>query len=147
MPLLALFQDLGRDVVGRATEGASPVLRVLLVRDQEGSEAKVADLDVHMLVEEDVPHLQISVDDVLVMHVFDGAAGLDEIRAHLWLREVPSPPDHVHHGPVVAETKDDVGALGKREGAVELDDVGVMHLRVNLEFCLELFGRSASEPI
>ena len=49
---LALFQDFRSQVVGSAAHGGSSLGVHILSTDRQGSEAKVADLDVHLLVQE-----------------------------------------------------------------------------------------------
>lgn len=138
MALAALFENLGGNVVGRAAQRRPPHDLHVLAGEEERSQTKVANLGVHVLVEEDVAHLEIAVDNALGVHVLDGTGNLDRVEADLWLRESLSSLDHVHQGAVGAQLQDQVGAALKGEGAVELDDVLVAHLGVDLQFGLEL---------
>ena len=96
MALLALLEDLGGDVVGRSAQGRSPHDLHVLARQEQSSQAKIANLDIHVLVEEDVAHLQVAVDDALHVHVLDGAGNLDRVESHLGFRHTLAPLDHVH---------------------------------------------------
>ena len=64
---LALLQNLGGQVVGSTAHGGSSLGVHILSTNKQGSEAKVADLDVHLLVEKQVSGLEVAMDDVARM--------------------------------------------------------------------------------
>ena len=73
----------GRDVVRGAAEGLRERLAVL----EDLAEAEVDELDVAVLVEHDVLGLEVSVDDVHGMEVFEGAHDLAEIEPRAVLHD------------------------------------------------------------
>ena len=136
--LPALCENLGCDVVGCPTKRSSPIQRIFALREHQGSEAKVANLHVHVVIEEDVAHLQVAMDDVLAMEIFDGPTYLDHESADFRLGQELPLLDHLHQRAVVAELQDHKSRFAESEGSMELDDVRVMHLGVDLELCFEL---------
>ena len=92
---LAFFQDLGSQVVGGAAHGGSPLGVHVFPTDKQSSEAKVADLDVHLLVEEQVAGLEVAVDDVAGMQVFDSARDLDDEATDFGHSDVFATLEHV----------------------------------------------------
>src|SRR3569833_279384 len=103
MASLPFLQDLGGYVVWSTTERRSANRLHVLARHQQGGQAKVPDLGVHMLVQEDVAHLEVAVDHALGVHVLDGACNLDGIVPDLGLRHTASPLDHIHERPIRAQ--------------------------------------------
>lgn len=103
MALLALFKDLWRDVIWRATQSCPADGLHVPSGDQQGCETEIANLDIHVPVEKDVSHLEIPVDYALRVHVFNGARDLDSIEAHLRFRQALSPLNHVHQRSIRAE--------------------------------------------
>jgi len=57
----------------------SPVVVVL----ESSGQAKVADLDMEVVVEEDIAQLQVTVDDTLAVHVGDSLQQLHHVESHL----------------------------------------------------------------
>ena len=72
-----MFLHLGRDVVWRAAEGLGDgvALHLLLAH------AKVGDLDVPVLVEQDIVQLEVSVDDAAVVQVEQADGDLGGVEA------------------------------------------------------------------
>ncbi len=107
--VVATLQDLGGDIVWRSTESPathSPMSvrmredgekgeeealfgdepsSVVLVLEPRG-QAKIADLDVEVVVEEDVAQLQIAMNHALAVHVGDSLQQLHHVKPHLGLR-------------------------------------------------------------
>lgn len=69
-------QNLGRQVIGRATEGVG-----LGVSFEHLSEAEVSQADVAILVHQNVLRLQVTVDDVLLVQVTQGHSDLDCVES------------------------------------------------------------------
>ena len=87
-----LAEDLGRDVVGRAAERLLALAVVLEPRGQ----AKVADLELHVVVEEEVAQLQVAVDDALPVQVLHAQQQLAHEVARLRLRDRLAPLVQLH---------------------------------------------------
>lgn len=140
MTLLSLLENFGCDVIGRATQSCPSYGLHIAAGNEQSSQSKVANLGVHSVVEEDVTHLQISVNDALSMHVLDGSGDLHRVESNLGLRQPLALLDHVHKRTIGAELENKIHAVMKRERSEELDNVLLVHLRVDLEFGLELQG-------
>ena len=80
MATLAL-QHFGRDVIRRSANGAL----FLSVEIEFGSQAKITQLDLHLVVEEQVAQFQITVDDAMRVQVFESVDYLYCIALHLEL--------------------------------------------------------------
>jgi hypothetical protein len=81
---VAVGNDLGGDVVGRATNGLFALFGV----NEESSEAKVADFDLHLVREEEVAELQVAVDNVRLVEGKDDVDDLEEVALRLRLGEI-----------------------------------------------------------
>lgn len=77
------FKDFGGYVVGGP---ADSLLAVSLVLDL-GGEAEVADFGVHLVVDEDVAELEVSVDDALLVYVDHGLDDLADVDPGLELSQ------------------------------------------------------------
>lgn len=137
MSSLVLGKDLRGNVVWRPAECCSSTSLPVFSRHEESCETKVADLHIHILVQEDVSHLEITVDDAFGVHILDRTSHLDRPESYLGLRDKLPLLDHVHQRSIWAEFQNDVCAFLKGKRSVELDDIGVVHLGMDLEFCLE----------
>lgn len=147
MALLALFQDLRCDVVWCSAKGRSADSVHITSCNQKSRETKVTNLGIHLRVEEDVAHLQISVDDALAMHVLDCASDLNRVEANLGFGEAFSSLHHIHEGAVGAELEGQVCRLVEGEGSEELHNVLVVHLGMDLKLGLELHHVSTGRPL
>jgi len=86
---VALVQEhLRRNVLGRAAERVCPRAGLYDLR-----EAKVRELRVAVLAQEDVLRLQIPVDDVLAMDVREGSPDLRRIKLALLIGKLPGTPE------------------------------------------------------
>ncbi len=132
--LLAPLDDLRRDVVGGAAYRAALLVR----RVDPARQAEVADLNVHGFAQEEVPELQVAVDDVAVVHEGDGVDDLQHEEARLLLRERLAPLDHLVHALIVAQLKEDVAVGLVLEEVFVLANVGMLHRSVYLYFRLQL---------
>ena len=64
--LPSLLQEFGGYIVWSAAHGCSSQTNLMLP-DQDGCEAKIADFHVHLLVKEDIAGFEVAVDNVSVM--------------------------------------------------------------------------------
>ena len=94
MSIRGIEQYLGCDIIRGAANGLLSLPRVL----NECREAKVANLDVHVPVEEQIAELEVAMDDLVCVHVVAGTDELDQEKAGLWLGEAATAAKHVHEG-------------------------------------------------
>ena len=99
-------------------------------------EAKVADLEVAVGVEEQVRRLEVAVDDLVRVHVLACADELHHEEACLGLREAAATAEHVHERAVVAELEGHVYIVIVLEAILEADDVRMLERLVDLDFCV-----------
>ena len=78
--LLAL-EHLRSDIVRRTANGAL----ALTVEFEFRGETEVTDLDLHLVVQEEVTQLQVTMDDSVTMKVFDGSTDLVDVALDLEL--------------------------------------------------------------
>ena len=93
MALALVVQDLWRDVVWRATNRLLAFFGVF----QQRCQAKVANLYLHVLVQEEVAQLQVAVNDRVVVHVLDPREDLHHVVARLGLQVGSAALDNVVH--------------------------------------------------
>ena len=105
---------------------------------QKSGKPKITNLCVHLGIEEDVAHLQISVDNAFAVHVLNRTSDLDRVETDLGLGETFPSLHHIHQGTIGTQFENQVGAPFERKGSQELDNILVLHLGVNLELGLEL---------
>jgi len=136
VPALALvaLDDFRGDVVGRPADRLSLLVLVFDARRQP----EIADFDFNVLVEEQVPQLEIAVDDVFVVHVPDGQNQLRHEVRRLRLRQALPSLDHLVHALVVTELQQNVAVIPIFEEVLVLADVFVLESPMNLDFRLQL---------
>lgn len=78
MTLLA-FKDLRSDVIRSSTDCSFP----LAVEFELCGESEISDFDFHLIVEEQVTELKISMDDSVRVEVLNGITDLDDIALYL----------------------------------------------------------------
>mmetsp|Transcript_25506 Transcript_25506/g.61327 ORF Transcript_25506/g.61327 Transcript_25506/m.61327 type:complete len:397 (-) Transcript_25506:312-1502(-) len=141
--LLVALDDFWGNVVGRPADGLA-----LLVGGVDATrQAKVSDLDVHGLGEEEVAELEVSVDNVAIVHEAHGLHYLVHEEARLLFCERLPAFDHLVDALVVAELKEDVAVDLVLEEVLVLADVGVLHRSMDLDFSLKLLPGPALDQI
>lgn len=136
-------EHLGGEIVRCAAEGCAARVRICCgancarSRFHDGCETKVAELGVHICVEEDVAALDVAMDHVTSVEVLDGTAELNEEAADLAHGEELAPSYHVREATINTEFELDVCMLLEREGAVEFHNIVMSQLAVHAEFNLE----------
>jgi len=136
--LFSFFKDFRGDVIRCAAKRCPPHNLHVVTREEKGREPEVADFGVHVAIEEDVSHFQVSMDDTLGVHVFDCPRYLDTVESHLRFRQAFTPFNHVHKRSIRAELEDEVCAVFEGKCAVKLNNVLMAHLRVDLQLRLKL---------
>jgi hypothetical protein len=92
----------------------------------KGSQTKFADFDVHVRVKEKVAKLQVTVDDLVNVHVVAGTNKLNHKKSGLWLCEDATTVEHVHERAVGTKLKGHVNVLFILEAVYEPNDVRVV---------------------
>ena len=140
MAISRIEKYLRRNIVGCTANCLFAFTRVF----DESRETKIANLYIHIAIEKDVAELEVSVDDLVGVHVVAGTDELDHEEAGFGLGEASSSAEHVREGAVVAELEGHVDVVFVFEAVLEADDVGVLERLVDLDFCVKLGSSSQS---
>jgi hypothetical protein len=89
-------------------------------------------------VQEQVSKLEITVDDIVVVHVLASADELNKEEARLGLRVAFAPAEQVHERAIVAQFQDHVNILVILETVDKAHNVRVVEHLVQLDLCPEL---------
>ena len=139
--LLAL-EHLGSDVVGSTANGTLP----LSIELKLGGETKITDLDLHLVVEEQITELQISVNDAMTVQILDSGTDLVNVALNLELVKALSATEQLIQRLVLTELKQDVHVLSVFKEVLEAYDVVLVERSVNLDLRHELLlGSSLRE--
>ena len=141
MPLFA-FQHFRRDVVWSSADCSFS----LSVELQFSGETEITNLDLHLVVQEQVTELQISVNDTVAVQVFNSGADLINVALDFkFVQSLPSPKQLIQRL-VLTEFKEDVHVLCVLEEMLESDNVVVMERSMDLDLGHELLlGTSLGE--
>src|SRR4051812_266566 len=102
MALASLLQYFWCQVVWCAAHCCPPDSAIVALGDKQRGKTEVTNLDVHVVVQEEVAGLEVSMDDVALVQVFDGAACLDHKPSNFRHGEVFTLLDGVGKGTVLA---------------------------------------------
>ena len=127
---LLAFEDLRSNVVWSTTDGSF----ALSVELEFSGETEITNLHLHLVVQEQVTQLKISVDDSMRVQVFDGIANLNHITLHLQLMQPLSPSEEFIKRSTTAHLKDNVHIFSIFEEVLEADDVVVVERPVDFDF-------------
>lgn len=130
-----LIEDLGSNVIWRSAER----LLALAVVFDASSQAKVANLDMQVVVQEEIAELEIAMDDFVVVQVFDPADNLMDVVAAFVFSNDFSALMQLHHGALLAQLENDVNVEAIIEKAVEADNILVEQRFMNLNLLGHLF--------
>ena len=111
MSSLFLGKDFGSNIIGSAAERSPSAVLPVLASHQECSKSEVANFDIHVLIQEYVSHLEISMNDASGMHILDSSCNLDRPKPHLGLRNIFPLLDHIHQGTIRAEFEHNICAF------------------------------------
>jgi hypothetical protein len=116
-------QDLGREVLGRAAER----VRAVAVLHVDLAEAKVAERDVAVVVQQDVLRLEVAVHDVERVQVLEHEEELRAVEARVLLAEALLLLQVVEELAAVDQRKDEVQLLLALEAELERHDERAVH--------------------
>jgi hypothetical protein len=112
-------QYLWCDIVGRATNGLLPLAGTLNKRGK----AKVTNLDVHVCIKEKIAKLQITVDDLMGMHVMAGTNKLYHEKSGFRFGKDATVVQHTHKRTVGAEFQGHIDVRFILEAVYKTDNV------------------------
>jgi hypothetical protein len=122
------------DVVWCPADGLLTFTRAL----NQGCQPKVSHFDVHVGIEEEVAKFQVTVNDLVCVHVVTCAKKLNHEETSFWFCEAASAAEHVHKGTIVAELKGHVNVRIVLETVEEANDVRMTQSPMNLDLSIEL---------
>lgn len=146
----SIEQDLRGNVIGSSTNGPTKwsgtsrmrrnrsVLFTFAWLFNQRSKTKVPHFDIHVSVEEEVAELEVSVDDLMGVHIVAGADDLDEEKTCFRLGIPLAAAEHVHHAAVVTELKGHVHIFIVFKALLKTDNIGMLKRAVELDLCVEL---------
>ena len=92
VPIRGIKEYLGCDVIGCSTYGLLPFPRIFYQRGK----SEIADLDVHVCIQEQITQFKIAMNDLVGMHVVTCAYELNHEESGFWLGETTSATKKVH---------------------------------------------------
>jgi len=138
MAISRVKEHFRRNIVWRSTDGLLPLARILY----QSGKSEVSDLDVHVSIKEQVPELEVAMDDLMGVHVVACPNELDHEEAGFGLREAATTTEHVHERARSTEFQGHVHVVSIFETILEVDDVGMFKRAMNFDFCVELWINS-----
>ena len=127
------------DVVGCSANG--PLL--LAIKIELGGKTEVSQLDLHLVVEEQVAELEVSVDYAVRVQVLERVDDLLGVALDLELVQALAPLQQLVHALVLAQLEQNVHILAVLEEVQELGHVGMLDRPVNFDFTHQLLLRPA----
>jgi len=131
---LLSFKDLWSNIVWSSANCPLP----LSVELKLGSETKITYLDLHLVVEEEITQLEISMDNSMGVQVLNGITDLNDVALNLQLVKSSSSPQKFVQSLTLAEFKDDVDIVSILEEMLEAHNVGMMEGSVDLNLTHQL---------
>ena len=134
MSVGGIEENLRRNVVWRATDCLLPFTGAF----DESSKPKVTDFDIHVRIEKEVAKFQITVDDLMGVHIVTCTDELDHEESGFGFSEATATTEHVHERATGAkfERHVDVGLIFKT--FLETNNIGVLQGLVDLDFGVQL---------
>ena len=141
---LLLLQHFWRNIIWCTAYCAS----FLVFKLELGRQTEITRLHLHLLVQEEVAQLQISMDHSMLVHVLDGLKDLLAVALDLELGEPLAALDLLIQGRVAAELHDDVDIIFIFEKVLKLNNVCMVHGAMYTNLTLKLllgsrFGQRA----
>lgn len=141
MAISRIEQHFGSNIVGCSADGLLPFSRVL---DQR-SKTEIRNLDVHIGIKKQVAEFQVSMDDLMRVHVVACSNQLNHEEADLRFGKTTTTTEHIHEGTGWAEFERHVHVLSILETVVESHDVGVFERAMDFDFCPKLFEENSTD--
>ena len=116
-----LAEHLRGDVVGGPAQGLLPLPVIVHL----GGQTEVSDLALHVVVEEDVAQLEVSVDDLVLVEVENSKENVSHEVSSLRLGDCLPSLVKLHQTSFSADFQDDVDKITIFEVGVEFHQVGV----------------------
>ena len=131
------FEHFGCDVV-RSTANSS---LLFTVKVELRRQTEIAQLDLHLVVEEKIPELQVAMDDSVLVKVLQGINDLRSVALNFQLVEALTPFEELVHALILAKLEEDVYVLAVLEEVLEVAHVVMLDTSMNLDLAHELlFG-------
>jgi hypothetical protein len=128
------IQDFGGDVIRRSANGVLTIGGTV----DFGRKAQISDFNFHVFGEEQIAQFQVTVDDALAVHVLAGVRNLQHVVLRFLFREAHPAFDELVHGVIGAQFKNEVVRFHVLKPPVKFDNVLVIKVFVDFNFCLEL---------
>lgn len=133
------FEDFRCDIIWRTTNG--PLL--LSIKIELGGETKVSQFDLHLIVEEQVAELQISVDHAMGVQVLERVDDLLGVALDLELVQALATLQKLVHALVLAKLEQDVHILAIFKEMKKLGNIWMFDRPVNFDLAHQLLLRPA----
>ena len=98
---LFTFEDFRSNIIRCTTNRSLP----FSIELKFGSEAKVADFDFHLIVQEEIAQFEVSVDNSMRMQVFDGITKLCHVALYFQFMESLAPTEELVERLTLAQLK------------------------------------------
>lgn len=134
MSVGGIEEHLRCNVVRRATYG----LLAFTGAFDECSESKVANFDIHVRIQEEVAKFEITMDDLMRVHVVTSSNKLNHEESSLRFGEAAAAAKHIHERTAGAQLQRhiNIGLIFKT--FLEADDIWMLEGLVNLNFGVQL---------
>lgn len=128
--MAVLLEDLRRDVVGCAAD----CLLDLTFGLDPGRQPKIADLGLHLIIDQDIAQFEIPMNDALLMNINQRLDHLADIHPGLMFDQPFPPLDQILKCVVPAILQQDINILLVLESVNKLNDVFVFESFVDFNF-------------
>lgn len=128
------FEHFWRDVVWRSTNCAL----FLSVEVKLGGEAEVAQLDLHLVVQEEVAKLQVAVNNPVLVQVLQSVYDLHGVALNFQLVQSLAALQQLVHALVLAQFEQDVHVLAVFKEVLEVAHVAVLDAAVDFDLAHQL---------
>ena len=123
------FEHLGCDVV-RSTANSS---LLFTVKVELRRQTEIAQLDLHLVVEEKIPELQVAMDDSVLVKVLQGINDMRSVALNFQLVKALTPFEKLIHALILAKLEKDVYILAVLEEVLEVAHIVMLDTSMNLD--------------
>ena len=128
MPAFA-FEHFGCDVVRSTANGSL----LFTVKVELRRQTEIAQLDLHLVVEEKIPELQVAMDDSVLVKVLQGINDMRSVALNFQLVKALTPFEKLVHALILAKLEEDVYILAVLEEVLEVAHVVMLDTSMNLD--------------